>query len=342
MRKPVYYIGYLIWLVSTLLSAAPQLDVYSVPNSLSPAAGMAQVLQRLTGGQLDMQLPMVQQALSSPQEYQQSATPGMLSFNQQAMGALLLRAGGLRWETPRPGLLLWIRDMSHADMTLLPGDSSTAWPALFATQGEYWALPTLFPLMDLDDIAKVTPDLVSQGMINPILIAGQRYGDYWPVLAELSRSEQGQWLLRWQLYEPDGKGRALIKGQASGDEQQVVQQTMAAFADYYASRFAKPVAPQSLDLAVAAAADEPLGWTGNRLRLRVDGLRSLDDVLAVQSCIGQWPSVAHSSIENLSGDTAVIVLEAKSDQAAVITALQAEARLQGEVATPFIRHWQSN
>ncbi len=329
----------LVCLFSSCLSAAPQLDVYTVASTSSPASALALVLNRLTGGQLDLKQPLIQEAFATPGDYLVAGTTTPLRLNAQALDALLLRVGAAHWVQPRPGLLFWIRDMAHSQ--LVSGDQTTPWADLFRAQGEYWALPTLLPLMDLDDVTLVTPDLVSQGLLAPVLKAGQRYGDYWPVLAELSSDGTERWQLRWQLYEADGKGSALIKGQASGSPQEVVNQTMAAIADYFAHRFATPVTAQSALASPGSQRDEQLGWSGNTLRLRVDGLRSLDDVLAVQSLLAKWPSVSRSSIENLAGDTAILVLEAKTDQAAVISDLQAESRLRGDSTAPFIRHWQN-
>lgn len=350
MRRSVIQVMVMLWalLATGWAQAATAPNPLRVEQASSPADALTRVLQRVTGGHLDTGIPFVKMALAKPDDYVQPE-PGTRNMvaDANALGGLLARAGSPIWLSPRPGLIFWIQDNERAT-GLIPGDSTTEWPSRFMAAGNQWALPVAFPLIDLDDLAHVTPDIVQQGLVGPIMEAGKRYGDYWPVVGQMTHDGDA-WQLQWQLLDGSANGAALIKGVAKGSQDDVTNKMFADVADYLATRFSKPVTLQETPVqaqssASGAASTLPAltpGWNNGSLDVQVSGLASFADVLALQTLLQSWPSVAAVSIVALDGDTAVVRLQAKGDAAQLVAALQADAHLTGSAAAPFVRQWHA-
>lgn len=354
MRQSVIRVMIMLWTLSGAsgVLAAPALNPLRVEQANSPADALTRVLQRVTGGHLDTGIPFVKMALANPNDYiQQEPGSRTMVADANALGGLLARAGSPIWLSPRPGLIFWIQDNERAT-GLIPGDSTTEWPNRFSAAGSQWALPVVFPLVDLDDLSHVTPDIVQQGLVGPIMEAGKRYGDFWPVVGQMTH-DGDNWQLQWQLLDGSANGAALIKGVAKGSQEEVTTKVFADVADYLATRFSKPVTlqetpAQAQSSASGAASTLPAltpgwnnGWNNGALDLQVSGLSSFEDVLAVQTLLQSWPSVSAVTIVALNADTAVIRLQPKGDSAQLVAALQADAHLTGSAAAPFVRQWHA-
>ena len=343
--RPVLVLLCLFWLGGQPAWSADQpasLFRVTVPgNSAVLAAeqqGLGVVLQRLTGGQIDLQQPDVAKGIEQVGNLVSQVTPGSggltIDFAPDGVKQLIATSGVPYWEQPRPALIFWLVDPQLSPVPLVPGDPSTVWPALFAQEGNRWALRSSFPLMDLDDLTLVNADLVNQGLMPSLLKASARYGDGLLVRGNLSQREDG-WLLQWHLHAGDGKGEALINGQAQGAPDAVVAQTMAAISHYLAERYGqKLLAATGLDVTAGLM---PTG----EYQLVVEGVKSVDDLLALQGVVRQLPMVSKSNVASMDGDRVTLSLTLNGDVAALVTALQAQPRLKAIAATNnFHLQWQ--
>lgn len=116
----------------------------------------------------------------------------------------------------------------------------TSWPQLFSREGAMWAIPALFPLLDLDDLTLISTDVVAQGLMPPLLKASQCYGDELLIVRGRLSQQGEQWQLQWHLHVGGaGKGEALINGQSQGTAEAVVSQTLVPSATIWRSVMAR-------------------------------------------------------------------------------------------------------
>lgn len=308
------------------------------------------VLTRLSGGQVDLTQAGIVSGLDKVGALikdVQTTNEGLdISFDPDGVKALLHSNNQPVWLAPRPPLLFWLVD-SQLPIPMVPGDTTTAWPKLFAQAGTRVGLPTRFPLMDLDDIGLASPDAIEQGLMTPLLKASQRYGQGLLVLGTLTHPSDDQWQLVWQLREGKGKGESLIQGQASGDQNKLVADTMAAISHYLASRYADKTPEQEPSKAplqpVASAAElqtvATAAGAADTLQVVVDHVSSLDDLLALQALFRNMPTLAHSNVVSMDGDRVVFALKLHTDANAFFEALKAEKHLTPADATNRL-HWQ--
>jgi hypothetical protein len=308
--------------------------------------GLTRVLQRLTGGQIDVSRPEVAQGLDQVGGLVRAVTPGadglLVDFDPEGVKRLVALGVAPYWEQPRPALMFWLVDM-QLPIPLVPGDTTTKWPQLFAREGAQWAIPSHFPLLDLDDLALVSADVVNQGLMPPLVKASQRYGDGLLVRGQLS--QQGdQWQLQWHLHDLDSKAAVLINGQSKGTQAQVVTQTFAAISHYLAGRYGKilplPQAVLTVSAAQATAVTTAISASGEA-SLQVDHVKSVDDLLALQGLLHQLPMVSQSSVTSMAGDTVTLSLVLKGDANGFFTALQDQQRLvPADAANRFHMQWR--
>ena len=321
--------------------ASPLFRVTVPGNSAVLAAeqqGLALLLQRLTGGQIDLQQPDVAKGVEQVGTLVRQVTPGdgglTIDFAPEGVKRLIAASGAPYWEQPRPALIFWLVDAQLSPVPLVPGDPSTVWPALFTQEGNRWALRSSFPLMDLDDLTLVNADLVNQGLMPSLLKASARYGEGLLVRGSLSQGDDG-WLLQWHLHAGDGKGEALINGQAQGTPEAVVAQTMAAISHYLAERYGQKLAP-------GAATDVTAGlMPSGEYQLVVEGVKSVDDLLALQGVLRQLSMISKSNVASMAGDRVTLSLALSGKPEEFVAALQTQPRLK--VIAPnnsFHLQWQ--
>jgi hypothetical protein len=162
------------------------------------AAGLREVLVKLTGRRDTLDNPVVTRALGSPQSYVATwayntlpstdpfAQPGQaaqiemqVSFFEAGVQQLLNEAGIAMWPRNRPDTLLWITIQDELGeryrATTLPeegGDVITAVRAEAARRG----VPVLLPLLDFDDLRNLSIEQMWNFDLNALRIASNRYG----------------------------------------------------------------------------------------------------------------------------------------------------------------------
>lgn len=319
--------------------------------------GLVTVLQRLTGGAIDVTRPAVAQGVdqvgSLVRNVEQGAGGLRVDFDPEGVKRLVALGVVPYWEQPRPSLLFWVVD-AQLPVPLIPGDSTTSWPQLFSREGARWALPALFPLLDLDDLTLVSADVVAQGLMPPLLKASQRYGDELLIVRGQLSQQGEQWQLQWHLHAGTGKGEALINGQSQGAAEAVVSQTLSAISHYLAERYGKILPlPAVAPVVSGAQASSAAAVTGTALAtsagvsaagtatLQVDNVKSVDDLLALQGLLRQLAVVTQSNVSSMTGDTVIFTLSLKTDANGFFAALQDQQRLvPADVNNRFHMQWR--
>ncbi len=130
-------------------------------------------------------------------------------------------------------ILCWLLD-STAKEQIVPDDKSTRWPQLFNYQSSV-SYRFIFPIMDLDDATQIQPATIENAFMSPLLLVSRRYDADKLLLGQLHQQD-GEWTLDWQLHDARNDGAVIIRGQARGMQNQLVNQVVAALEAYVQER----------------------------------------------------------------------------------------------------------
>lgn len=188
-------------------------------------------------------------------------------------------------------------------------------------------------------MALVNPDVIKQGLMPPLQQASHRYAAGLLLLGELA--QQGQvWVLNWTLRDSSGVGKALISGQAKGSQSDVVAQSLNAVASYLAERYGKRPSLPASSATVAPAASAGSGTGGGEVRLMVEKITTLDDLLLLQNQLRQNHSIREFHVESMAGDRVTLLLNLAAPAEVVLQTLALDKQLQPLGNEPFHYQWQ--
>lgn len=320
-----------------------QVPAQGVPLLDAQRQALGLVITRLSG----LQDPLSSPSLVAPLQaglsdliqeysYQEGAAGREMDvlFKPEAVKQLLAQARLPVWESPRPRVLFWLVQ----DDRLLPDEDTAGWSARVAQQGQRWAIPVRFPLMDLDDIALVKPEQVTQGMLAPLLKASRRYEADALVLGRLYQKDN-TWWLDWTLHTTMNKGTALGSGRAKGEPEALVNQMMGGLLAYFADTYGQGVRTQPV------ADEEQTALTpgsGSQIQVVVDGLDQLADLLAARSALEGTQALQGLNVVSMAGDSVIFGATLASDEGKLRDALRLDHRFMPvtDPNQPFHYQWQ--
>ena len=291
-------LGLLSWAGSVSAVEVQGLYEVAVPVDSQDAAGrraalrkaFAEVLLRLTEDPSALEADVLKEALRRPMGYVQqfryrprppseveelagekdstglpAAGPAedrqelWVSFDPEAVNALLAEAGLPVWGRARPATLLWLAVEDGGRRYLVGGDAGKAFQAALREAARQRGLPLFFPLLDLEDQAAVAFTDVWGNFQDSILRASGRYRSGAVLVGRLYHRHDGVWEGRWTLY---GEGVAPeFWALADADPDAVLAAGVNGAAQRLARRYA-----QRLDVAAAHAET-----------LRIRDVRTLED-----------------------------------------------------------------
>jgi len=197
--------------VSSLYQA--EVPVASQTEDLKQQAvedGFQQVLIKLTGNPQIAANPMIRTSLRRAdyyvQEYSYMApTPDAseyilrVRYDVDDVNRLLRHAGASFWGENRPLLLVWLTVRNDAnDAEIVASEAPGGEYAALKQQSRKFGIPLIFPMMDMDDINKVSVDDVSQMNVALLSEAAKRYSPDAILIGNIQISKagvQGKWRL---------------------------------------------------------------------------------------------------------------------------------------------------
>ena len=173
---------------------------------------------RFAGSRADL-TPLVQQAGNYLQEYHYrqitapATSPGVppaltlkisVRFNEQSLNQSLRALSVPVWSAERPTTLIWMvveRENQERDMISI--DSGSPFVSVIDNQANLRGIALIFPLLDLEDTARLRPGDIWGGFQQPILDASRRYHPDSILTGVLSSPAPGIWEGRWTAYIND-------------------------------------------------------------------------------------------------------------------------------------------
>ena len=228
-----------------------------VPNESSAhlraagKAGLMQVLVRVSGDAQLEEHPLVKKALRRPADYYYQysfestdrslpVTGGKgpaqllrLNFEPSAVARLLREAGLPVWGSNRPSVLLWIVISEGVDRRIVNETDVSEIVASLSVQAKSRGLPVLFPILDLEDTARISAAEVWGAFLKRIGQASERYEPD-VVLTARIREESGRWVAKWS-YRLDDNWFSVELGAMSISD--LAKQLVDRIADELAARY---------------------------------------------------------------------------------------------------------
>jgi hypothetical protein len=279
--------------MTSLYTAQVPLDPgESNPRAAAYKAGLAEVLLRISGSGMSHDPELFELLFPDPGAYVVQFRPGpeetlWVSFDGEAVESVLRQNGQMVWGSDRPLTLVWLAvDWGQGEREIIGADdperSDDAARTIDRNRllrqrvldiAERRGLPVAFPLLDTEDLARVTFSDIWGGFDELVLDASRRY-EASSVLIGRIRPESGQ-RIRW-TWHFDGDEKVW-----NGEPEMVVS----LIADQLAAEFA-----------IGGAA--PL----RAVELSISGITSVDAYGTVQRILSGLNVVENFTIEAVEAD----------------------------------------
>lgn len=278
------------------------------------------VLRRVAGGELVRDPNRVAALFPDPAAYVLRFRPGpddrlFVSFDGEALEAVLKTAGQTVWGADRPATLVWLAvDWGDGDRGILGADdplpgfedqrAADGYRRLrerVFTLAERRGLPVLLPLLDAQELARVTFADLRGGFDEIVLESSRRY-DVSSILIGLIDAS-GREAGRWRHYL-GGERTAML-----GEPEQIV-----------------PQVADRLSRAFAVRGDTPL----RALVLTVSGVRTVEAFGELQQQLGGIEVIERFAIEEIVGDTIRYSVELRGGARRLARALRLAGFLESE------------
>lgn len=118
---------------------------------------------------------VVEYSYSAP-EVSSSTYTLNIKYNEPDVKRLLRKLGMKPWGSIRPLVMVWLATVdNHHDVDILGGETGSNKLERFMRQAQRIGLPMIFPVMDMTDIDKITPDNITSVALPEIKDASKRY-----------------------------------------------------------------------------------------------------------------------------------------------------------------------
>jgi hypothetical protein len=264
--------------------------------------GFRQVLVRVSGDTEVDRHPIVAKAIRSASDYyyqfsfdstdktlqdgdkEVAASKLSIHFEPSAVASLLREAGFPVWGSNRPGVLVWLAVDEGAGRELLREDLPGDFGASLVRDARRRGLPLQYPLLDLEDAARLDVRTVWGQFRARIAEASSRYEPECILTGRVYLGLDGEWVGNWSFevdgkwYPEDGSFETVALGvdDLVGD---VVDQ----LADLLARRYA-------------------IDSSQGHIWVRVDGVDSLQDYAGLSSYLTSLTPVLDTFVTEVNGD----------------------------------------
>lgn len=215
-------LGWLLCLLPVTAGAATAHDLFEteVPVSDQQTAArtqamktaLAEVLVRVTGQRDLMQQTAARSLLDKPtrfvQQYRYFTVPDSVPprlmlrvrYDGEAIRQALRQLGVAYWGgAERPDTLVWLAVEDRGARYIVSAQDNSDVYRQIERAARQRGIPLLFPLMDLEDQARVRFSDIWGGFFEHALAASERYAPQAVLIGRLNRSRSGSWVARWHM-----------------------------------------------------------------------------------------------------------------------------------------------
>lgn len=240
----------------------------------------------------------------------------VLSFAPGQIQSLLRKAGLPVWGANRPTLLVWLALDDGSSRTLVNEESQPELVQALREEARRRGLLLNFPLLDLDDLAAVTTDLVWQMDLGRLDEASQRYRADGLLVGRIAALPSGRWLGGLRMVA--GELRLSFDGEGTS------------LANYLApsiDRVADALSSQYASVSEGSAPDEVL--------LRLADIQNFAEYSRALDYLGRLSQVRTVLPVEMAGGDITLRLEINGGVAQLQRALALDHRMQPLAADPL-------
>lgn len=294
---------------------------------------LQQILIKVSGNAAIGDLPVVKTMLPNAanlvQSYSYTTHPGataaqanflVVQFDAKGIDGLVHQATQKVWSAKRPTTLLWIT-MVYGPMTkaLINESSNDVAVTMLHKNAENFGMPIVFPTMDLQDSTRMSAAAVCNLNAINIKAASVRYGVDSILAGCIMKPILGNtWNSNWLLLNKNTKTQWATSGNG---EEEVITQAMLSASQHLGS---KPAAANEL--------------TPESVVLRITNVNGLTQYTDVVKYLRTLNPVSQVDVVNIDANELVVSVNCIGGQQALITALNAQSRLQPNTAAADAAH----
>lgn len=286
-------------------------------------AGLLQVLVRVSGDQSVVDSPEIRTALRSPTryyyQYSYRATdrtfqvgdeilPGRilrLSFEPNAIAGLLRDAGFAVWGSNRPSVLLWVALQDQNGRSIVSELNAPEFKQAFDELAQARGLPLLYPLLDLEDSARISEAEVWGAFLDRVDAASVRYNPDSVLTGRVQQDSTGQWRGSWAV-QVDGRWQR-VEG-AAATAQELISDVVDRLADNLAARYA-------------------LGSAKGEVLIRIEDVSSAESYANVLKYLSALAPVLDIGVLRLEGSDLVLNLSTEGQQQQLIELIELDRQM---------------
>ena len=208
---------------------------------------LTQVLIKLTGDRNINSSSNVEPLLEKSERfvqqfrYRQVTTEGestlelQVNFDETALNEALRSYGITIWSNERPAILVWMAYEGTEGRQMVSFEAHPEYLEMLDKRASARGLSLLFPLLDLEDTARISVSDVWGGFKEPILGASQRYDADVILTGKLTQIMPALWEAQWTAYIDDQVQNWSSQGQIAD---MALEEGIDELADRLASRYA--------------------------------------------------------------------------------------------------------
>jgi hypothetical protein len=299
--------------------------------------GLRQVLARVSGSTEVEDHRLIASAIRNPSAYYyqygfestdkvlvvgEEEVPASLlriAFEPSAVSRLLREAGFPVWGSNRPGVLVWIAlSEDNQRRILVESDTSDIVESL-NTNARYRGLPLLYPLLDLEDEARLSSAEVWGLFLDRVSVASLRYNPDVVLVGRAQQDVTGQWSGRW-YYRIEDRWESIDNTAFS--EEALVSRVVDQLADELAERFA-------------------VGSSRGNLSLRVEGIRDVSEYAAAVEYLESLAPVVESFVTEVDGDEIMFQLNTEGQIEQLLEIIGLDEKMVLISTNPLHYRWVS-
>ncbi len=323
----------LLILPAGLVNAVPVEDLYvaeillpgDTRNALQRGArqGLIQVLVRVSGTTAVEDSDVVSAALGNAAnyyyQYSFDSTDRTIEVDGEEVPARLLRihfeagavarllhSGGFRvWGSNRPGILVWIAVNEGEGRRLISESEDSELVDSLNRQAKRRGLPVLYPLLDLEDEANLSPTAVWGFFPGRITEASRRYSPDSILTGRVMRRSDGRWSAHWSYFIGERWVRA---DSIAPDVDTLVEEIMDRLADDLVSRYA-------------------IDSSRGNVLIRVDAVDSLRDYAALNDYLETLQPVLDSQVVEVDGSEVLYRLNTEGQHRQLVEIIELDEKM---------------
>lgn len=322
------------WICPALVAAVQVDDLYvaevmvasqdSGERNRAAGQGLQTVLIRISGNTNLHQEAAIQLALNNPQDYYYQYSYGntdktfqvgqeiipaqilKIHFEPSSVAKLLRTAGYPVWGNNRPSVLIWLVVETESGRIVLSEADNTEVKSALLQEARRRGLPLVFPLLDLEDKAKLSVTALWGQFHYQIEGASSRYRADSILSGRIYQGQDGEWIGRWSWRIDDRW--------VSFDSLQIhlsdfVGEVVDRLADILAARYG-----------IASSA-------GSSVWLRVEAVEDLDDYFQLSKYLEKLTPVVDVYVEEVSGSEILYRLSTEGRIQQLIELIQLDQKL---------------